>query len=75
MTVCCGVWPWPGRGTVEYSKQRHSSGGGQNRAHPETQLAEIAVLDDGNDDGTAQEHGYLTQKEKDIENVNTQAMY
>lgn len=55
--------PVPVQGAVEQQQQRNPCSSGQDWAHPETKLTEVTILDDGQDGGTAQEHGHLEKKE------------
>lgn len=43
----------------QQQQQGDARGRGQDGAHPEAQLAEVAVLYDGQDGGAAQEHQHL----------------
>lgn len=69
----CGVWIRAecggGRSPVPVQEQQQGDarGRGQDGAHPETQLAEVAVLYDGQYGGAAQEHHHLrTQTTKHL---------
>ena len=67
----CSCSPRPAEGAVEQQQQCGSGGGGQERAHPEAELAEVTVLDDGQDGGTAEEHGHLHARETSPVNLET----
>ena len=55
--------PVPVQGAVEQQQQCNPRSSCQDWAHPETKLTEVTILDDGQDGGTAQEHGHLEKKE------------
>lgn len=48
---------------MQEQQQGYACGCGQDGAHPEAQLAEVAVLYDGQDGGAAQEHHHLEDKD------------
>lgn len=54
--------PVPVQGAVQQQQQGDACSSGQDRAHPKTQLAEVTILDDGQDGSTAQEHGHLERR-------------
>lgn len=49
----------PVQGAGQQQQKSNSCGRGKDRAHPKTQLTEVTILNDGQDGGTAQEHGHL----------------
>lgn len=78
----CQIWPrlqssrsvWISAGCsgerspalVQQHQQGYACGCGKDGAHPETQLAEVAVLYDGQDGGTAQEHHHLEEEDTSV---------
>ena len=54
--------PVPVQGGVQQQQQGDPCSSGQDRTHPKTELTEVTVLDDGQDGGTAQEHGHLQER-------------
>lgn len=54
--------PVPVCGAVQQQQQGDPRHSGQDGAHPETELTEVTVLDDGQDGGAAQEHGHLGRR-------------
>lgn len=65
---CCKGWLWcsPVRtqGDVEQNEKHCSYYGCQQRSHPGAKLAEVAVLHNGDQNGTAHKHGVLQQRER-----------
>lgn len=61
--VWCIVWLFePARRAPEHTEKGESRKRRKAWTHPETELAEIAVLDDGNYNSTAGEHGELGKR-------------
>lgn len=58
---CSPVWT---QGDVEQNEQHCSYYGCQQRPHPGAKLAEVTVLHNGDQNGTAHEHGILQQRER-----------
>lgn len=56
----------PVQGAVQQQQQGDPGGRRQDWAHPKTELTEVTVLDDGEDGGTAQEHGHLAERDKQL---------
>lgn len=61
--LCVVCSPVPVQGAVQQQQQGDPCRSGQDWTHPETELAEVTKLDDGQNGGTAQEHGDLEEKE------------
>lgn len=58
---CSPVWT---QGDVEQNEQHCSYYGCQHRSHPGAKLAEVAVLHNGDQNGTTHKHGVLQQRER-----------